>query len=353
VVKGAETSGRTVNYWDLVNEPPGQNPADEYFDGDDSSALTVSDIEGWLLHTYDDVKAADPNAEVVCPSLESYEDYPGELPASAQLVDFSTFLAFAAAHNMQCAAFSWHEINTSGRPTDFNDQPQDLMAHVSRFRSLLATFPMFAHAKIFINEYGAFTPAGGSQTYQSTPGWTVGNIAALEGSGVDEANRSCVPDAGCADQADGLLVPSSPATLSSQLGVSNTPETVSPSAVYWPYLFYAQMNGVTVPVSSSAEQVSGFAVVNATTRTLRVLLGRHEDMTGANENGESISMTVAVPWSTPTVAVAEQAYPDYGGPVGQPPTTSVTVSVMNGMATFTIPAIGPEDAYGITVTPTS
>jgi hypothetical protein len=339
-VQTVVASGRSVNYWDLVNEPPARGPLNDlYLDFKSSSVLTTDDLEQWLLHTYDDVKAADPNAQVVCPSLEGYDDYPGEAPANSQLLDFSTFLAFAAANHMNCNAFSWHEINDIGSATDFNMQPEDIVAHVFRSRTLLAQYPQFKGAQIFINEYGAFTPLGGSQTYESMPGWTVGYIAALEQAGVNEANRSCTPNKGCADLLDDLLVHSG--------------GTLEPSHAYWPYWFYAQMNGAVVPVTSSAEAVSGFAALDTAQRTLRILLGRHEIQVSGNRNGQSASIAVAVPWSSPSVQVQLQPFANGAGAEFQPPVTTQTVPVTHGSVTISLPYLGPENAYGITVTPLS
>lgn len=340
VVQNVQASGRQVNYWDLLNEPPSSDPSTNfYLDADDSKAMTVSDEEQWLLHTYRDVKAADPDAQVVCPSLENYEDYPGEDSDNLQLLDLSTFVAFAAAHDLDCNAFSWHEISPAPQLTDFNMQPQDIQAHVSRFRALLDAYPMFAHAQIFINEYGAFMPPNSNQgqTYESMPGWTVGNIAALEAAGVNEANRSCDADGGCQDLLDGLLVKNGSA--------------LAPSSVYWPYWFYAQMNGNVVPVTSSAEQVNGFSVLNASSSTLRILLGRHEQEFAGSSAPETLLLTVKVPWSTPSVEVKEQPFLNIGGPVVEPPITPSVEPVKNGEVTILVPAIGPYDAYGFTLTP--
>jgi hypothetical protein len=343
VVQTVEASGRSVNYWDLVNEPPGTtNKNDAYFDYDDAAVITLADEEQWLLHTYNDVKAVDPSAQVVCPSLTSYEDYPGETAASNELLDFSTFLAFAAANGIDCNAFSWHEIVAAGAATDFNAQPQDIQAHVARFRSLLAQYPQFSGAKIFINEYGGFVPPTGSVNNEDLTGWVVGDIAALEAAGVDQANRSCTPNFGCNNLLDDLFVQSG--------------SSLVPSAVYWPYLYYAQMEGNSVPVTSSEEQISGFATANSSTRTLMMLVGRH-DIQGkpGNPAAQSVAMTVAVPssWVASSVKVSLALFPGIGGAVSQPVPTITTVPVINGQATIVIPSFGSQNAYGVTITPAS
>ena len=338
VVRDVEQSGRTVNYWDLINEPPSANPVTNwYLDAQDTKTLTAADIEQWVLHTYRDVKAVDPNAKVVCPSLENYEDFPGEDPDAQQLLDLSAFLAFAAANNIDCDAFSWHEINSVPTPTDFNMQPEDIQAHVSRFRSLLSAYPMFAHAQIFVNEYGAFQPTQNlkAQTYESMPGWAVGYISALEAAGVNEANRSCNPTTGC--PLDDLLV---------HVGTS-----YEPSDLYWPYAFYAQMQGSVVPVTSSEEQVSGFSALDPTTNTLRILLGRHEQQYSATTGPETLALTVKVPWQVASVKVTQEAFYNIGGANSQPAAVPSVVSVKNGSATILLPNIGPYDAYGFTLTP--
>jgi hypothetical protein len=341
VVQSVESSGATVSWWDLINEPPaqtGQN--DKYFDGVDSATLTASDIEQWLLHAYDDVKAADPNAKVVCPSFEQYNDYPGESPPYNQLLDFSTFLAFAAANNIDCSAFSWHEINFVGSQTDYNMQPQTIQDHVARFRALLQSYPQFAGAQIFITEYLPNIALSGSQYYETMPGWNIGDIAAIEAAGVNQSMHTCVELAGCSDQLDDLFV--------------LTNGVAGPSDTYWPYWFYAQMNGNTVPVTSSQQEISGFATLNAQTSTIMMLLGRH-DVEGKDgiPPTESTTITVDVPWSTPSVTVTSQPFADTGGVNGEPPIATSTVPVVGGVATITIPAFGSENGYGLTVQPTS
>jgi hypothetical protein len=341
VVQNIEASGRTVNYWNLINEPPSlTNQNDEYFDGKDSNTLTPSDIEQWFLHAYHDVKAADPSAQIVCPSFEQYDDYVGEAPPNDQLLDFSTFLAFAQQNGIDCNAFSWHEINFVGSATDFNMQPQTIQDHVARFHALLAEYPQFAGAKIFINEYAANIPLEGNQLYETMPGWTVGYIAALEAAGVDQANHTCVPPNGCNYSLDDLLY---------------GPQTsLSPSDTYWPYWYYAQMNGQVVPVTSSQEEISGFATINSNTNTLMMLLGRHDvEGTDGLPASETTTLTVNVPWNTPSVSVSTQPFADSGGVNDEPPVTITTVPVVNGVATIPIAAFGSENAYGITVTPSS
>jgi hypothetical protein len=341
IVQMVEANGTTINWWDLINEPPAQtNQNDVYFDARDSAALTPGDIEQWLLHAYDDVKAVDPNAQVVCPSFEQYNDYPGEAPPNDQLLDFSTFLAFAAANNIDCSAFSWHEINFVGSQTDYNNQPQTLQDHVARFRALLQSYPQFASSKIFITEYAPNIALSGSQLYETMPGWNIGYIAAIEAAGVDQGTHTCVEINGCSNLLDDLFV--------------MTSSGAAPSDTYWPYWFYAQMNGSEVPVTSSQQQISGFATLNTTTRSLMMLLGRH-DVEGKDgiSASESTTITVDVPWSTPSVTVSSQPFTDTGGANMEPAITTTTVPVVNGVATITIPAFGSENGYGLTVQPTS
>jgi hypothetical protein len=340
VVADVMAAGETVNYWDLINEPPAQtNQNDTYFPYNTSKSLTAADLEEWFLHAYDDVKAVDPAAQIVCPSFESYADYPGELPPNGQLLDFSTFLAFAAANGIDCNAFSWHEINSVGDPTDFNMEPQDITAHVARFRSLLSNYPQYANAQIFINEYGAFAELGGGSTqlYEEMPGWTVGYIAALEAAGVNQANRSCTA-AGCSNLLDNLFVTSG--------------SSVAPSDVYWPYWFYAQMNGNQIPVTSSAEQVSGFADLNAAGNMVQMLIGRHEVGVTGSSALETLNITVDVPWADGTVVnLTSQSYAYGGGAVAEPPITASGGQVVNGTVTISVPSIAGENAYGITLAP--
>ena len=340
VVRAIETTGRSVDYWGLVNEPPAPTSQnDGYFDEKDGSAETVSDIEQWLLHTYDDVKAVDPSAQIDCPDFESYADYPGENASVGNSLDFATFLAFAAANNMSCNAFSWHEIARSAAPTDFFLQPEDIATHVSRFRALLAKYPQFANAKIFIDEYGGFVPRTGSQPFANLPGWSVGYLAALESAHVDQANRSCWQLEECADLLDGLLAYQN--------------NTIGTAAVYWPNLFYAQMSGNLIPVSSTAEQVSGLADLNAASNTISLLLGRHEvEGTNNGGKGETVSISLDVPWWVTSVTVKSQSFLNTPGIVGEPAVSTTTLPVSKtGRVVISLTGVGSQNAYGFTLTP--
>jgi hypothetical protein len=342
VVKTVEASGRTVALWNLINEPPSQGAQnDAYFDGAQSPTLTASDIEQWLLHAYNDVRAADPSAQIVCPSFEQYDDFPGETPAVGQLLDFSTFLAFAAANNMDCNAFAWHEINYEGSLTDFNMQPQTMLDHIARFKALLQSYPQFAGTPIIINEYAPNVSLEGGQLYETMPGWIVGYIASLEASGVEEANHTCVTG-GCNDLADDTLVVSG--------------STITTSDTYWPYVYYAQMSGNSIPITSSQEQINGFGSLNTSTNTIMMLLGRHDvEGVDALPANETTTLTVDIPssWNTPSVTVSSDSFIDSGGADAGPTPVVTTVPVVNGVATITIAAFGGQNAYGITVTPTA
>jgi hypothetical protein len=340
IVSMVEASGRTVQYWNLINEPPSQfSQNDKYFDGADSATITASDLEQWLLHAYDDVKAVDPSAQIVCPSFEQYDDFPGESPPVGQILDFSTFLTFAAANGLDCNAFSWHEVNYAPPLTDFNIQPQTLDAHVARFEALLQSYPQFAGTPVFINEYAPNVPQEGSQLYETMPGWVIGYIAALEDAGVAEAIHTCV-NAGCNDLLDDLLVTSG--------------STLAPSDTYWPYVYYAQMSGNLVPITSSQQQISGIGAINTSTNTLTMILGRHDvEGVDALPNSETTTLTVDIPssWNAATVDLATFAFPDSGGVDSGPSPVFSSVPVVNGVATISIPAFGGENGYGITVEP--
>jgi hypothetical protein len=335
-------SGATVDYWDLINEPPSQTSAnDQYFDGADAGGVTASDLEQWFLHTYDDLIAVEPNAHTVCPSFETYADYPGEFPLIEQILDFSTFLSFAAANNISCTAFSWHEINSTPTPTDFNAQPQIVQSHVSRFRNLLQEYPQYANSQIIINEYVGFAGVGTAASYTTAPGWIAGFISALESAGVNGAQHSCTPTSGCDANFDDLFV-----------GTSAGGE--SPSDTYYPYVFYAGMNGNQLPVTSSAEQVSGFATLDSASNTVSLLLGRHELLgNGGNTVSESVSVGVQVPasFNSSTVTVQSQYYPNITGSEGVPIVTTTVLPVNNGTATIVLPSMGDEDADSYVITP--
>jgi hypothetical protein len=322
VVAGMSTSDRRPDYWDIQNEPGWPN----YYDAIDQANSTTLEIEQQIVAAYQAIKAADPNAKVVCPSLGAFVTYAGE--AGASTPSFPDLLTFLDAHQVRCDAISWHENDPTQPPVDSSNQPEIIVQHVATMRALLAQHPAQGNPKIFINEYGS--PEGYPSSYLSA-GSTAGRIAALEAAKVDEANSTCFSECG-SGSLDGLL----------------TSDTGGTRPVYWVRAFYAQMTGRTVATSSTASQVDAFATNDPSTSTLRVLVGRHDARAT-----ESVSVTIRLPWSASSVTIGTQPIASGTAAVGSPASTTTTAQVVNGQVTIMLPTVNNSDAYTLTLTPAS
>ena len=258
--------GFTITYWEVQNEPfsgnyysAGANPAVPTAQG--GAGETIADFEAQYLAAYRGIKAADPHAKIVAPSLETWAAGPAEAGAEAAgSIDMRTFLDFAVIHHAPPDAIAWHDNDTFPLPDQFAPsggpaQPGDLQTSVDQLRQLLAQRPSLGQPAILVNEYG-------SPTLSLVPGWDVGQLAAMDAAGVTEANRSCYGT--CADgYLDGLLA-----------GDGKTP-----LPGYWVYALYAKIAGRQLPVATTFTGVTGLATV-APSGQVTVLLGRHQGCAG-------------------------------------------------------------------------
>lgn len=326
--------GFTVKYWEIQNEPFGG-----YYYSNSSlppASETVSMFETQFLVAYRAIKAADPNASVVGPSMISFEAN----PADTSGIDLRTFLDFAVANGITLGAVSFHDNNFSGSESWYApqsapvDQPAEVQGHIAELQQMIAQRPSLGGPVILVNEYGD------PYTYQ-VPGWDVGRIAALDAAGVNGANRSCWSD--CAASLGGIL----------------TPDGLTPLAGYWAYAFYSGMSGSTVPVTSSYTDVTGLASVDSTGQ-VKALIGRHQSCVLISVYCPALptqSATVAVQVPNASTAEVTMAVIPAGSSLTAPltslsPTTS-TVQVTEGSVTVSTPALHDGDAVEITVTPMS
>src|SRR5438270_1592595 len=100
LVRQAANEGWSPTYWEILNEPEAGLPY--------RTGPTVS-FENTLLtylNGYQAIKEADPRAKVIGPSTMFTIEH---LPNHPELIDLTTFLDFANAHNMRLDAISWHE----------------------------------------------------------------------------------------------------------------------------------------------------------------------------------------------------------------------------------------------------
>ncbi len=360
-VRAVEASGHQVRYWEIQNEPGSPS----YLDPSDWAVSTVAESLQQFSVAYRAIKAADPGAQIVGPSLSHFADYPSEYnPHEPDLV---TFLDYAAQQGLQLAAVSWHEIDNDlgSQPRDFNRLPEMIDDHVAEARQLLAERPALGHPQLWVNEYGR-------QRDYTIAGWALGDVAAIERSGVDQAGRSCWPEAGDDGVfADDCARPTLDALLE--------PDGSTPRADYWVYATYARMAGQLVATSSSDAAVSVLASSDvAATRDaaagvaasgIVAMIGRHVTcLPGVNPScplptaGSSVSAAplvpapvtvvvgVRVPWPAGTAQVTIAQVPAGEAPVPVPPTIfQGPVPIRASLLQLSLPRVADGEVYLITI----
>ncbi|MDQ2729996.1 MAG: fibronectin type III domain-containing protein, partial [Actinomycetota bacterium] len=344
-VRAIEAVGRargfTITYWEVQNEPFSPN----FYSAGARPALppalggvgeTVADFDAQYLAAYRGIKAADPHAKVVAPSLETWAAGPAEAGAEeAGSVDMRSFLDVAVINQAPPDAIAWHENDTYPLPDNFATgqgpaQPGDVQAAALQLRALLAERPTLGHPAILVNEYD-------SPLLSLVPGWDVGQLAALDTAGVSEANRACYYGT-CGDgYLDGLLA-----------GDGSTP-----LPGYWVYALYARTAGRQVPVATTFTGVTGLAAV-ARSGVVTALLGRHQ---GCPPAALGACVPAAVPISvkvgfTGSAQVTESGIPAGTGPLAGPVMNpTVRVPVLHGAVSITTPPMPDGDAVALVVAP--
>lgn len=335
-VRDIESQGRalgiTVRWWEVQNEPFGGG---YYSPGADAglppaqggAGETSADFEAQYVAAYQAIKAADPRAQVVAPSLVRWAasppwmaapggvaagagSRPGAPGPSAGGIDMRTFLDAAVVDDAPPDAIAWHENDLAPRPDQFApggtvEQPDGIETDVGALRRLLAARPSLGHPGILVNEYG-------DPRMSAVPGWDVGRLAALDDAGVTEANRSCYGT--CGDGfLDGLLAG----------------DGVTPLAGYWVYVSYAAMTGRRVPLTTSFRDVTGLGVVGAD-GSVRILLGRHQ---GCGVGGEPPG-----PAGGPARPAGAGGHPQSPADLCAPAAVPVSVRLPSGSSTVTVTA---------------
>lgn len=248
-VRAAITAGDHVDYWEIQNEP-------------DAACCGTINQQLWMYKLgYDAVKAVDPTAKVMGPSLASFFDRPD--PNDAALagepsLDLKTFLQHAVDNGEQWDALSWHENNADINSTpNAVDTPNVVVDHIRRARALIAQFPQAGNPLLVVNEYG-----GPGQTQ---PGFLVGSQSALEASGVGLASMACW---GTTDAA-GTYSTCREGAMDDLLERGGA----QPAANFWVQKAYADMSGRQVAVQTSDPQITGVAATDGS--GLSVLIGKH------------------------------------------------------------------------------
>jgi hypothetical protein len=333
-------SSRRVDYWDIVNEPenvvacPGQQPC--YNGGGGNTLLWLQE----LYHGYKAIKAADPNAKVIGPSVANFAKNPGE-----DVLDLDTFMDFAEnpalyvpgaeTTPLYFAGISWHEIDETSSLGINNGLPQHFAAHMAEANRLLNEHPTLKNPPapnptpaFVINEYG-----GGAANY-AKPGWSAAWISVLEKQNVGFAGRTCWN--GCRT-----------ASLDT-LYVDNGANPPSPAASYWVHKFYADMSGGAGPATTrvkttdSESTITGFATRNDTDTSVSVLIGRHH----APPEAKPVIVRVRWPWATTPTCTLEKV----SQAAGEESLACNAPAVANGWVTITTPTFLDGEAFQLTVT---
>jgi hypothetical protein len=341
LVQSAEAGGWAPTYWDLFNEPDGLLQGSLYLSPQDQATVTTDNLLQMLAVEYRAVKAADPNAKVVAPSLVLFSDQPS---GQRGQLDLATFLRYAAASGLKLDAISWHENLDFGATGDWgaSSAPYNIADHVARARQLVAQNPGAGNPVILINEYG--TP----QTH-TLPSWQVGMFAALERAGVAGASRSCWANECGPPVMDGLL------------GWNGTAWTATLPA-YWTAKAYGDMSASTrVATDSTASwRLDGLSVRQDSASTVRVLIGHHWGCAQAHNPwcsspgsipAVSTNVTIDWPYSSPAALVTVNLIA--AGPSALAAPASVWARrtlVSGGTLTFSLPAVADGDAYSIVAT---
>lgn len=351
-VKHRIVAGQVPQYFDIWNEP-----------------VNAGTVNQWLSvygTAYRAIKAADPTAQVVGPSLAwPLLTSTGKADTPGQDLSLTDFLNWEVRTGYRLAAVTYHEdgttvdaapnsspgpwLPTEPVPGGYHNywSPAAIATHVSAAKALIGTYRSLAGTKLFVNEYGP-------SYADNVPGWMVGDFASLENAGVDQAMLTCPTDAGCSNLFDGLI------------GWDGAPQMP-----YWVMRAYSQESGTRLQSSSSGSNWYTLATRVAGAHTIEALVGRADDCWGGTQCPQfhksshpaaGLSLSVAVPWSgVSAVDVNFERMPDsatstigYNDVATAPAGTTISrVRVRGGIAQVRIPSVGDGDAIYLTVSPSA
>jgi hypothetical protein len=347
-VKARIAAGQVPSYFDVWNEP-----------------VTSGTVNQWLSvygTAYRAIKAADPSAQIVGPSLaQPLFKSAGQADSPGYDLSLADFLNYEMSTGERFAAVTYHEdgttvdaapnsspgpwLPTEPNPGGYRDywSPAAIGDHVRAAKALVASYPALSGTQVFVNEYGPVYA-------NNEPGWMVGDYASLEAAGVDQAMLTCPTAQACDSLLDGLI------------GSDG-----SPQMPYWVMMDYSQQRGMRLQTSASGSNWYTLATQVDGANTLEALIGRADDCFGGVQCPQTHSsshpvadaaVSVAVPWSASTVHLSVQPLTNSAtAPIGSndvptaPASVASTATVTNGVAHFTIPWVGDGNAYYVTVTP--
>lgn len=363
-------------YWEIQNEPPGCCSDQNYY-GANQGATTALTLQQFKT-AYQAIKAVEPNAQIVAPSLGGFTDTPLQCDAAdndcapgygsndQHFLGLDSLLPYAVQNGLAFTAISWHDNGPV-----FQDTPNAVVDEMSNFRALLSEYGV-GPVKAFINEYG---PAATNLI----PGWSAGWIAALEKANVDAANRTCWNErdqfGNSYNECSGPPCPGSSASASSGTldGLFTSPcmgaEALQPDGNYWVYRYYAEMTGDRVNVDTSDQTITALATKTDASEQLQILLGRHETCTPQQNpydcspvSGLDLAVlptpapaqvvtTVNYPYAATAVNVSIERIANSSGPVAQPAPSTETLPVLSGHVSIPIVGFADGEAYAVTITP--
>jgi hypothetical protein len=349
---------RLPDYWEVMNEPDGLRDGG-YLSSADAGSATLNNVEVLFEKTYAAVKAADPAAHLLGPSLGVFAAAPGWDP---ERLDLATFLAYSAdpAHPLRWDGLAWHEIAPKTE-TDWTTNPEEVVAnHAAAVRALLARHPSLGSPPLTINEYGP-------PDRWVVPGWQVGFIDAVEHTGIAQAAHSCFGSWNHDKPSHGRNCSETTSTLNGQL--ANDGVTTYP--IYWVSRAYAAMSydaahatATTVVASRASHPSFGvFATRNPATSSVTALIGRHQTCVGGTnaDCGETaaapvdVPLTVSFPYAAPAgVRVRVERIPltYHASPIEAPLLLlDRVVALTGGQVTVTLPQFADGDALVVTVMP--
>jgi hypothetical protein len=345
-VHSIEATGRRPDYWDVQNEPDGDSVPGNYFNIVDAASVTTDRVMSQFGAAYSAVKSVDAAAKLIGPSISGFWTTPDP---QHKILDLMTFMDYSVAHRLLWGAVTWHENGGAGVPPGQSGPLPDekIPQDVATARAMLAARPSLGSPVVALTEYG-------QQSTYVLPGWTAGEIAAVESSSVAFAERSCWATA--SDPAAGNPCFHTPSTLDGLLLGDGRP-----TSNYWVRQAYSALSGRLISTASSDVSFSAVAAISAAD-DIRVLVGRHVTCTSqinpdcstpARDTPRAADVTVQllVPWSGPTNLLV-QRIPNIRGPVNGPTTVAaVTEPAVRGALTVVLPQFSDEDAFSVMLRP--
>lgn len=298
--------------WDIWNEPDLA-----FFWGRSREQF----FETWK-HAYQRIRAKDPNAVIVGPSI-GYFSTPGAAPVRGGWL--KAFLLFARDNNVLPDIVSWHEMAN----------PKEIPSQVQMVREFMAANGI-ANRPIDVNEY-----QGPGENLMLSPGNTVQFLTQLESTDIRHAIRACWDDVEGDGSTNGLF----PGRLDNIM----TSSPFLPRAVWHVYQSYAGMIGNRITATPGGF-IAGFGAVDAAAGRATILIGND----GAQSFSTDVTITNLAQLSgfsaTGKVRVRVREIPASGlNPLASP--TEISIGILtptNG--TLTVPlSVTPRGAYEITL----